>query len=55
MTFVSDSYFEPLVALYKELDPQKRPVTLVDILMATPDRDEVMDLVDVICLNRYYA
>ncbi|HER4777265.1 TPA: beta-glucuronidase [Streptococcus pyogenes] len=48
-------YFEPLVALYKELDPQKRPVTLVNILMATPDRDEVMDLVDVICLNRYYA
>ncbi|HGI6853366.1 TPA: beta-glucuronidase [Streptococcus pyogenes] len=48
-------YFEPLVALYKGLDPQKRPVTLVNILMATPDRDEVMDLVDVICLNRYYA
>ncbi|HGI1214542.1 TPA: beta-glucuronidase [Streptococcus pyogenes] len=48
-------YFEPLVALYKELDPQKRPVTLVNIFMATPDRDEVMDLVDVICLNRYYA
>ncbi|HGH9640225.1 beta-glucuronidase [Streptococcus pyogenes] len=48
-------YFEPLVALYKELDPQKRPVTLVNILMATPDRDEVMDLVDMICLNRYYA
>lgn len=48
-------YFQPLVKLYKELDPEKRPVTLVNILMATPDKDEVMDLVDVICLNRYYA
>ncbi|HEL0522394.1 TPA: beta-glucuronidase [Streptococcus equi subsp. zooepidemicus] len=48
-------YFEPLVALYKALDPQQRPVTLVNLLLATPDRDKVMDLVDVICLNRYYA
>ncbi|HHU5033961.1 TPA: beta-glucuronidase, partial [Streptococcus agalactiae] len=48
-------YFEPLVKLYKDLDPQKRPVTLVNILMATPDRDQVMDLVDVVCLNRYYG
>lgn len=48
-------YFEPLVKLYKDSDPQKRPVTLVNILMATPDKDQVMDLVDVICLNRYYA
>ena len=23
--------------------------------MATPDRDQVMDLVDVVCLNRYYG
>ncbi|CAM4186157.1 beta-glucuronidase [Streptococcus penaeicida] len=48
-------YFEPLVKLYKDLDPQKRPVTLVNILMATPDKDLAMDLVDVICLNRYYG
>ncbi|HEL1074724.1 TPA: beta-glucuronidase [Streptococcus equi subsp. zooepidemicus] len=48
-------YFEPLIALYKALDPQQRPVTLVNLLLATPDRDKVMDLVDVICLNRYYA
>ncbi|VTS12825.1 beta-glucuronidase [Streptococcus pseudoporcinus] len=48
-------YFEPLVQLYRELDPEKRPVTLVNIMMATPDKDQVMDLVDVICLNRYYA
>ncbi|HEL1105826.1 TPA: beta-glucuronidase [Streptococcus equi subsp. zooepidemicus] len=48
-------YFEPLIALYKALDPQQRPVTLVNLLLATPDRDKVMDLVDVISLNRYYA
>ena len=48
-------YFKPLIELFKNEDPQKRPVTLVNILMATPDKDEVMDLVDVICLNRYYG
>ncbi|HEL0025583.1 TPA: beta-glucuronidase [Streptococcus equi subsp. zooepidemicus] len=48
-------YFEPLIALYKALDLQQRPVTLVNLLLATPDRDKVMDLVDVISLNRYYA
>ena len=49
------AYFEPLIQQMKQLDPQKRPVTLVNIMMATPDKDEVMDLVDVICLNRYYG
>ena len=29
-------YFEPLVKLYKDLDPEKRPVTLVNIMMANP-------------------
>ncbi|HZG86056.1 beta-glucuronidase [Paenibacillus sp.] len=48
-------YFRPLVELTKELDPQKRPVTIVNIMMATPDRDKVAELVDVICLNRYYG
>lgn len=48
-------YFKPLVDLTRELDPQKRPVTIVNILMATPEKDEVMDLVDVISLNRYYG
>lgn len=48
-------YFEPLVQLYKDLDPQKRPVTLVNILLAKPGLDKVMDLVDVVSLNRYYG
>ncbi|MFA9413174.1 beta-glucuronidase [Streptococcus sp. E29BA] len=48
-------YFAPLIQLYRDLDPQKRPVTLVNIMMALPDKDLVTDLLDVICLNRYYG
>lgn len=49
------AYFKPLIERYRELDPQKRPVTLVNIMNATPDKDQVLDLVDVVCLNRYYG
>ncbi|MBC3102690.1 MULTISPECIES: beta-glucuronidase [Staphylococcus] len=49
------AYFEPFVELAKRKDPQKRPVTIVTILMAQPDVCEVQDLVDVLCLNRYYG
>ncbi|RXK17399.1 beta-glucuronidase [Macrococcus sp. DPC7161] len=49
------AYFEPYVKLAKSLDPQKRPVTIVTILMAQPENCEVQDLVDVLCLNRYYG
>ena len=48
-------YFRPLVELAKATDPQKRPVTIVTHMMATPDRDRVAELVDVLCLNRYYG
>jgi beta-glucuronidase len=48
-------YFKPLVELTKELDSQKRPVTIVSMLNATPDRCKVSDLVDVLALNRYYG
>jgi beta-glucuronidase len=48
-------YFEPLFNLARELDPQKRPCTFVNILMATPNADKCTDLVDVIALNRYYG
>lgn len=46
-------YFKPLVELTKELDPQKRPVTIVLFVMATPETDKVAELIDVIALNRY--
>lgn len=48
-------YFEPLIKLVKDLDPQKRPTTVVTYLMSTPDKCKVGDIVDVLCLNRYYG
>ncbi|MFC0681544.1 beta-glucuronidase [Lysobacter korlensis] len=47
-------YFEPLIRLTKELDPT-RPVTSVNMFMSTPETDQVADLLDVMCLNRYYG
>lgn len=51
----ADKYFEPLVKYVKELDPQGRPTTVVNIMMATPEKDLVSDYIDVLCLNRYYG
>ncbi|MFP3125918.1 beta-glucuronidase [Ectobacillus funiculus] len=48
-------YFKPLVELTKECDPQKRPVTIVTHLAATPERDKVAEFIDVLALNRYYG
>ena len=48
-------YFEPLFKLARELDPQNRPCTYINIMMATPKEDKCSDLVDVIALNRYYG
>ncbi len=49
-------YFASLYALARELDPQKRPCTLVSVQIATsPETDCSSKLSDVICLNRYYG
>lgn len=49
-------YFAPLFALAKECDPQKRPCTLVSVMMPdAPNKDCSAALSDVICLNRYYG
>ena len=48
-------YFAPLYELARELDPQKRPCTLVSVQMAPPEKDCSGKLSDVICLNRYYG
>jgi beta-glucuronidase len=48
-------YFKPLVDLTKELDPQRRPVTIVTHLGATHKTDKVAELIDVLALNRYYG
>lgn len=41
--------------MQKELDPQNRPCTIVTLLNSLPDVCQVQDLVDVLCLNRYYG
>ena len=51
----SYEYFEPLFTLARELDPQKRPLTNVNIMMSTPKSDKCAELYDVIALNRYYG
>jgi beta-glucuronidase len=50
----SRAYFEPLVAETRRLDPT-RPVACVNFMTATPDRDQVQDLFDVLLTNRYYG
>ncbi|WP_041796782.1 beta-glucuronidase [Modestobacter italicus] len=47
-------YFEPLVAETRRLDPT-RPVGFVNFMMATPERDVISDLFDVLMINRYYG
>ncbi|QPB43579.1 beta-glucuronidase [Rodentibacter haemolyticus] len=48
-------YFKPLFELARSLDPQKRPCTFVNIMLAPAGKDLAMSLCDVICLNRYYG
>ena len=47
-------YFEPLARLTRELDPT-RPVSFVNVMFDTPQKDIITDLFDVILLNRYYG
>jgi beta-glucuronidase len=48
------AYFEPLVAETRRLDPT-RPVGFANFMLATPERDVVWDLFDVLLLNRYFG
>ena len=48
-------YFKPLYDLARELDPQKRPRTIVSVQMANYKEDCTIRLSDVFCLNRYYG
>lgn len=50
----SRAYFEPLVAETRRLDPT-RPVAFANFMAATPDRDVISDLFDVLQLNRYHG
>ena len=53
-TAESRAYFEPLVAETRRLDPT-RPVAFTNFMAATPDRDVISELFDVLLLNRYYG
>jgi beta-glucuronidase len=48
------AYFEPLFAEARRLDAT-RPVGFANFMLATPDRDVISDLVDVLMLNRYFG
>ena len=48
-------YFKPLYDLASELDPQKRPRTIVSVQMVNYKEDCTIQLSDVFCLNRYYG
>lgn len=48
-------YFEPLVNLAKEVDPQKRPVTIVTHVESSPEKCQIAEIVDILALNRYYG
>lgn len=49
-------YFKPLFDLARELDPQKRPCTLVSVQVGGGiETDCSLRLSDVICINRYYG
>lgn len=47
-------YFEPVVQLARELDPS-RPLTYANMTLANAANDRIVDLFDVISLNRYYG
>jgi beta-glucuronidase len=53
-TSASRSYFEPLAAAARELDPT-RPIGFANVMGSGPEVDVITDLFDVIMLNRYYG
>ncbi len=53
-TDASRTYFEPLAAEARRLDPS-RPVGFVNVMLAPADKDQISDLFDVLMLNRYYG
>ena len=58
----NDSASEAAVPYFKEifdyahtLDPQHRPLTYTNLMMAAAGKDKCHQFADVICLNRYYG
>jgi len=46
-------YFTPIVELTRKLD--SRPVCFANFGLATSEKDQITDMFDVLCLNRYYG
>ncbi|MDY5589711.1 MAG: beta-glucuronidase [Arcanobacterium sp.] len=53
-TPASRAYFEPLAAAARAADPT-RPIGYVNVMLSTPEVEQVTDFFDVIMLNRYYG
>lgn len=50
----SRDYFRPLAEATRQLDPS-RPICCVNITKSSLQEDQISDLFDVLCLNRYYG
>jgi beta-glucuronidase len=48
-------FFKPAIDLAREIDPQHRPVTYINVMTEPFAKCLVAPLVDVICLNRYWG
>lgn len=48
-------YFKPLIELARDVDPQKRPITIVTQIESSPEKDQVAELLDILTFNRYYG
>lgn len=48
-------YFKEIFDYARTLDPQHRPLTYTNLLMAAAGKDKCHQFADVICLNRYYG
>lgn len=48
-------YFKEIFDYARTLDPQHRPLTYTNLLMAAGGKDKCHQFADVICLNRYYG
>ncbi|KAA8820663.1 beta-glucuronidase [Bifidobacterium rousetti] len=48
-------YFHAIFDHARTLDPQRRPLTYTNLMMAAAGRDRCHGFADVICLNRYYG
>ncbi|MFW5980855.1 MAG: beta-glucuronidase [Halanaerobiaceae bacterium] len=51
----SEEYFEDIFAYARTQDPQNRPLTFANMLVARYENCHVAQFADVICLNRYYG